>query len=86
MARHITTPTQLSFRVSAIKLGATTIRRIKAPGSSSQSAVTVLVSKSIVNNIGLIMVIWLDGGNHAISDTIYVNEYLLRHSIRCKKA
>ncbi|KAK8984325.1 hypothetical protein V6N11_029640 [Hibiscus sabdariffa] len=38
MHRHITTPIQSFLMVLENKLGATTISRIKAPGSSSQSA------------------------------------------------
>jgi hypothetical protein len=38
MTRQIKIPTQLSLKVSAKKLGATTRRRIRDPGISSQSA------------------------------------------------
>jgi hypothetical protein len=44
MARHMATPIQLFLIVLANKLGATTIRRIKAPGISSQSAITDIVN------------------------------------------
>ncbi len=59
MTRQIVTPIQSFLTVSASKLGATTIKRIKAPGSSSQSAVTVIISRWIEKNI--MLNIWLYG-------------------------
>jgi len=41
MIRHTTTPTALLLKVFANRSGATTIRRIKAAGNFSQSAITV---------------------------------------------
>jgi hypothetical protein len=59
MARQIAMPIQSSLTVSASKLGATAIKRIKALRSSSQSAVTVIISTWIEKNIRLD--IWLYG-------------------------
>jgi nitrate reductase NapE component len=59
MTRQIVTPIQSFLTVFASKLGATTIKRIKAHGGSSQSAVTVIISRWIEKNI--MLNIWLYG-------------------------